>query len=196
MTISYTIWSCSPTILSALYTDWLSLYYNVVISVTQYPGQNPFVFSDYYNITTSALLYSAITFPGLIVTELTPGEVLTIVRSHTVNILTTRIGMKAVPPILTRMFRRVVTSNALRILVPTDAITASITSTTADFIPVTSNTAVGTYSPTVYSFIPKTGGAVTTNSPSGSPSAARFEFRPIWCCLLIVLLTSMLTLLG
>lgn len=176
------------------------------------------MYSGYYNTTTSGLLYSAITFPDLTVTQFTPGEEITIVSSDREDALTTTTRLGLIPPleILTRTFRRLATSNLIRIFVPSDAITGTAPSISNTVSETTTNTVVtntntnaltivtstytaGGTTPTAYGFIPSsegnTGAAVTTTSHSGAPSK-QIEFGPIWCCLLVVLFTGMSRMLG
>jgi len=69
-----------------------------VVGGSAYPGENAIVFSDGYEITSSGFLYTPITFPGLIVTKLTPGEIVTIVLSLVYRIpLIKRAGRNKAP---------------------------------------------------------------------------------------------------
>jgi hypothetical protein len=64
---------------TATATAYYYEFYTAVVGGTPYPGENPMVYSQ--TITIPDTIYTQITFPALTVTDLTPGEAITMVCS-------------------------------------------------------------------------------------------------------------------
>jgi hypothetical protein len=81
MTLTFSIFSCAETLVTTTLTPgaFVTANVNLVAGASEYAGENSMVFSDGYSNTASGLLSSGITFPGLTVTQLTPGQILTVV---------------------------------------------------------------------------------------------------------------------
>jgi len=73
----FSVVTCSEVTLASVPTAYTSQFYTAWANGVSYPGLNPMVYST--AIDTPGLdFYTAITFPGLTVTVLTPGEAITL----------------------------------------------------------------------------------------------------------------------
>jgi hypothetical protein len=74
----YSVVSCSEVVIDSVETSYISQFFTAVVDGSLYQGENPMIFST--AITTPGVnFYTPITFPGLTVTVLTPGEAITMV---------------------------------------------------------------------------------------------------------------------
>ena len=81
MNLTFTIQSCTELLVTTTLTpgQFITADLNIVAGPSTYAAENSMVFDKGYVTTTPGIFYSAITFPGLIVTQLTRGQILTVV---------------------------------------------------------------------------------------------------------------------